>query len=139
MKSNPAVYIKMWRSGVENTGGEILDRDYQKLYVTSCHMQTEWFEMFMRGNKLRKVVTRRQNFGMTGHALHALLFILESEWMDTRKKVRKNKRKILVVLIIMSYIGGLCGEEVHLLSLIGMLNFWNDLRQHHIPHVVLTL
>lgn len=139
MRATPAAWGNMYGAGINSVGGSIMAKDDKKLFVTSCPTRSLWFERFMRGTKLRMGVERRQNFGLSSEALHALLGLLETDWRDSDTEAEKKAIEELAVFVIAEYCGGLRGEEVPLLSLKGMLTFWEETRLHRTPHVMMAL
>lgn len=115
-----------------------MNRD-KKMYVSACPTRTRWFERFLQGNKMRTGVIRRRNFGLSKEAIHGLLDLLERDWRADITRERRENVELLAVFVISSYLGGLRGEEVPLLSMKGLIQFWNETREHGTPHVMLTL
>ena len=94
----------------------------------------------MRGARLRMGMVRRQNEALTSmlalavcHAAE-LIWVLPSTPEDTRTVLENTVGFMLVAMC-----GGLRGEEVPLLSLEGMLTFWEDTRREEDPYIMLTL
>jgi hypothetical protein len=139
MRSTPGAISNMWRAGIDSMGGSVLAKDEKKLYVTSNPARTEWFERFMKGAKLRIGVIRRRNFALTSETVHALLELLEKSWQEMELSTEKKKLEEVAVYVLAEYCGGLRGEEVPLISLAGMLKYWEATRTHAVPHVMMTL
>ena len=139
MRATPGAISNMWRAGIDSTGGSVLAKDEKKLYVTSNPARTEWFERFMKGAKLRIGVIKRRNFALTSEMLHALLELLEKNWVESELSSEKKSIEELATFVLAEYCAGLRGEEVPLISLAGMLQYWEATRLHHTPHVMLTL
>jgi hypothetical protein len=123
----------MWRAGIDSMGGSVLAKDDKMLYVTINPARTEWFERFMKGAKLRIGVIRRRNFALTGDTVHALLELLEKSWKEMELIAKKKKPEELAVYVLAEYCWGLRREEVPLISLAGMLKYWEATRTHAVP------
>lgn len=139
MQSHPQAYGNMWRASVANLGGAVLAKDERKLYLTSCPTRSEWFERFMRGNKSRTGIMRRRNFGVSVETIKRFFEVLEEDWVSSRYEGTRQEIEDVALFVLLEYCGGLCGEEVPLLELSGVLRFWNETHRHRIPHVMVTL
>ena len=139
MRSTPGAISNMWRAGIDSMGGSVLAKDEKKLYVTSNPARTEWFERFMKGAKLRIGVIKRRNFALTSDMVHALLELLEKTLNESEFGVEQKRIKELACFVLAEYCAGLRGEEVPLISLSGMLQYWEATRVHPTPHVMLAL
>ena len=64
--------------------------------------------------------------------------LMKEDWEVREEKERKQVEEV-ACFVLASYAGGLRGEEVPLIYLRGMLEFWEEGRTHNTPHVILTL
>ena len=93
------------------------------MYVTDCPTRTEWFERFMKGARLRMGVIKRKNIGLTEEMTHGLLELMSDGWESETDDQVKGKIAEVAVYVLCTICGGLCGEEVPLLALQGILKF----------------
>ena len=82
--------------------------------------------MFTRGNKKRIGRIRRNVFGFSLEALHAVLESLKEYWGRIKSEEQRKDIEDLAVYVIMYYCGRLRGEEVPMISLKGILYFWEE-------------
>jgi hypothetical protein len=92
----------------------------------------------MKGMALRMGQERRQNAPLTTKIIHAAFGLMEKDW-EGESEAGKERIEEVVYYMLATYTGGLRGEELPLLHLKGMLEFWEEGRTHEIPHVMLTL
>ena len=105
---------------------------------TRCPNSSDWFSRFMKGMKLRMGQERRQIAPLTTHIIHASFGLMEKDW-EGESEAGKERIREVVCYMLETYAGGTRGEEVPLLYLKGMLEFWEEGRTHEIPHVMLAL
>ena len=111
----------------------------RKMYVTDCPTRTEWFERFMRGARLRMGMIKRKNIGLTEEMTHGMLKLMSDSWENENDDQVKGRIAEVAVYLLCTICGGLRGEEVPLLALQGILEFWDRGRTNPTPHVMLTL
>ena len=84
-------------------------------------------------------VMKIQGFVVTNEIINALLEGWDTEW---RREVFLSRREIffLSAAVVISFCGGLQGEEVFLTSIKGMLKFWEETRnKKDLSHIMVTL
>ncbi len=135
----------MWLSNAHDGGREyscesVLGFDNTKQYITNGKTDGRWFDRVMRGARLRMGMVRRQNEALT--SVLALAVCHEAELLWGLPSTPEDSRAVLentVGFMLVAMCGGLRGEEVPLLSLEGMLTFWEDTSREDDPYLMLTL
>lgn len=135
-----AAFSNLFQSGRDSLGAQVASKDARKLRITQCPTKSEFYERFHRGSRLRMGVERRQNYAMTSAILLALLETLEEAWQysEVGSKERGDIEDTAVYASL-TYVAGLRGEEVVMLSLKGLLRFWDEGLQHPTPHTMLAM
>jgi hypothetical protein len=100
----------------------------------------KWFRRFMRGMKLRMGEVKYQNEALTSKMVNGLSDMLEETWRAMGHEQQRERLEELMCYVLMSFGCGLRGEEVPLISLKGLLHFWNETRRDaEDPYIMLTL
>ena len=86
----------------------------------------EWYTRLTRGMKLRMGVVRFQNKALTSQMVLAMEDILEGKWQRTNNPERRESIEELMSFVLISFGAGLRGEEIPLVSLCGLLHFWDE-------------
>jgi hypothetical protein len=110
-----------------------------KQYVTSSHTFQKWFSRFMRGARLRMGMIRKQNEALTSNLVLAVCAKAEMKWSEAQEETVKEDVENTVVFMLVALGAGLRGKEVPLLSLEGLLTFWEETRAKEDWFVMLTL
>lgn len=82
-----------------------------RFFATRCPSQSQWFEHFSRGFRIRTGVQVRQDKAYTLEVLHELLRRFESEWYDMEGEVTMHWISG-VMFLLTSCLGGMRGYEV---------------------------
>ena len=136
---------RTWLSNAHDAGREyscetVLGFDNAKQYVTSGKTDGKWFDRFMRGARLRMGMVRKQNEALTSELALAVCHEAEQIWgLPSTPEVTWSVLENTVGFMLTAMCGGLRGEEVPLLSLEGMLTFWEDTRLEKDPYIMMTL
>ena len=77
--------------------------------------------------------------GLTAEMTHQLLGLMDEDWMKSRDTNLKRKIAEVGVYLLCTVCGGLRGEEVPLISLRGLISFWQKTQRNSTPHIMLTL
>ena len=93
----------------------------------------------MRGLKLRVGEIKKQNNPFTSEIVLALDKVCEEAWDGAEDQGERADIEDLMAYVLMEFLGDLRGEEVPLLSLKGILEFWNETTAAKQPHIMLTL
>jgi hypothetical protein len=80
-----------------------------------------------------------QNNAFTSKIILALDKVCEEAWAQAGETKIKSDIEEMMCYVLAEYCGDLRGEEVPLLSLKGLLHFWNESLKHSPPYIMLTL
>ncbi len=125
-----------WYANVYDVGGNfscqtVVGLDQKKQYLSTGHMFGKWFLRFMRGARLRMGMVRRI-LGVCAEA--------EKIWSLAHLEVKRTEMEDAVCFTLIAFGTGLRGEEVPLVSLEGLLNFWMETRRgNDDEHMMMTL
>ena len=119
--------------------GTLYAKDEKKLHATSSPTAGEWFSRFVLGGKVRTGQTRKQNEAFTSALVLACCEVAELLWVAAETEEEKEKLEELMAFMLMEFGAVLRGEEVHLVSLAGMLSFWEECTTSATPHIMVTL
>ena len=108
--------------------------------MTTSPTAGKWFRRFMRGMKLRMGEVKYQNEALTSKMVNGLSDMLDETWRAMEHEQQRERLEELMCYVLMSFGCGLRGEEVPLISLKGLLHFWNETRRDaEEPYIMLTL
>jgi len=139
MRKTPTWYANAFGAGSDYNTGSTLAKDEKKLFVTQCPTSGWWFSRFMRGAKLRMGVVRRQNEALTIKVVLALCEIAEEDWKGSQDESEWRDIEEMICFMLAEFCVALRGEEVPLIVLDGLLNFWDETRGSVPPYIMLTL
>ena len=88
---------------------------------------------------MRMGMIRRQNEALTSALAMAICAEAESRWHLPVGGNAREELEDMVVIMLAAFGAGLRGEEVPLISLDGLLTFWDKSRLDKDSHVMLTL
>jgi hypothetical protein len=117
----------------------VVGLDRVKQYVTTGHTLGKWFGRFMRGSRMRMGMIHRQNKALTLALAMTICVEAESRWHSPVGDDARKKLKDMAVFMLPALGAGLQGEEVPLISLDGLITFWDELRLDADSHIMLTL
>ena len=135
---------RTWVTNVHDAGRDysceaVVGLDRAKQFVTSSHTFGKWYGRFMRGVRLRMGMIRKQNEALTSPLAMAVCRAAEFRWSRTELDASKEELEDTVCFMLLAFTAGLRGEEVPLVSLEGLLVFWEESRLHEDKHAMLTL
>ena len=139
MRKTPTWYANAFGAGADYNNGAVLAKDEKKLFITECPTAGWWFSRFMRGAKLRMGVIRRQNEALTIKVVLALCDLAEQDWTSSQDESEKRDIEEVVAFVLAEFCAALRGEEVPLIVMDGLLNFWDETRAATPPYIMLTL
>ena len=139
MRKTQTWYGNAYDAGTAYVDESVLGREDKKQFISDSPTGGRWFSRFMRGNKLRMGVERRQNEAMVADILLALEVEADKRWRASTSEREKESIEETMCYAICEYAAGLRGEEVPLISLEGLLTFWEETASHDTPHIMLTL
>lgn len=93
----------------------------------------------MRGMRLRQGEIRIQDLPFTSQIVLALDEVCEDLWAASTSESEAEDLEDFMCYVLMEFCGDLRGEEVPLLSLAGILQFWEDSTKAAQPFIMLTL
>jgi hypothetical protein len=116
----------------------VLGLDNGKQYVTNGQTNGKWFDRFMKGARLRMGMVRKQNEALTSLVALAVCQEAEHLWKSlSSTEATRTDIENTVGFMLIAMGGGLRGEEVPLLSLDGILTFWETTSQELDPFIMM--
>ncbi len=98
-------------------------------YVSTGHTFGKWFSRFMRGARLCMGRFHRQNEALTSKLFLGVCAEAEKIWTLAHLEVKRTDMEDTVCFMLIAFGRGLRGEEVPLVSLERLLNFWMETRE----------
>lgn len=140
MRKTPTWANHAYEAIVGDEGGSIFASDNRKLYVADGSTRSRWFSSFILGAKRRMGIIRKQDEALTIAQLLLLLEVAEEMWREARQyPARRRRIEEVSAFVCIGFCALLRGEEVPLISIMGMLCYWEASKSHKIPHVMVTL
>ena len=139
MRKTPTWYRNVHTAGIGYNVDTLYAQDEKRVHATSCVTSGEWFVRFKLGAKYRMCQIRQQNEAFTSEIIHALDDVAQDLWDNSLDEAKRKKIEELMAFVIMTYCGNLLGEEVPLVSLLGMKTCWEDSINAPEPYIMLTL
>eukprot|EP00956_Cyclotella_meneghiniana_P019574 scaffold33694_cov98-Cyclotella_meneghiniana.AAC.1 len=139
MRKTPTWFNNVYSAGSQYMSDTLYAQDEKKVHATNCVVAGEWFVRFKLGAKLRMGQIRKQNEAFTPAIIHALDKVAQDVWDNSVDEDELKKVKELMAFVLMETCGCLRGEEVPLLSLQGLLTFWEESTSDETPFIMLTL
>ena len=99
----------------------------------------DWFGCFAKGCRARMGVVRVQNEPLTSPIFLALDTIATEEWKAATTESTRESIEDVMCYVTFGFCNGLRGEEVPLVSLKGLLHFWDETARADQPFVMTTL
>ena len=103
--------------------------DQKKQYLSTDHTFGKWFLRFMRGARLCMGMVRRQNEALTSKLILGVCAEAKKIWSLAHSAIKRTEMEDAVCFTLIAFGTGLWGEEVPLVSLEGLLNFWMETRR----------
>ncbi len=122
-------YANAYDAGENFSCKTVVGLDQKKQYISTGHTFGKWFARFMRGARLRMGVVRRQNEALMSKLVLGVCTEAEKAWVQARSDFRRMEMEDAVCFMLIAFGAGLRGEEVPLVSLEGLLNFWEETRE----------
>ena len=140
IRKSRSMYSNVFHAGLGSCGASVMAKDKYKTYVTSCPTYSFWYERFMLGAQKRMGRISKPDLGISIKVMHALLEDLEKDRLDPCISAQERERIDLVgAWFVIAFVGALRGEEVPMVDLFGLRQFFDEGANHEIPHVVVTL
>jgi hypothetical protein len=113
--------------------------DKAKHHLTHSPTQSKWFEMFSQGCVRRMGQDVCQDWAIPLPAMHALLNILEREWVQADGATACERIASLGAFAVIGFCGSFRGSEIFLTDLFGLRKFLKDTERLGRDHVVIPL
>ena len=135
---------RTWLNNAHDAGREyscetVVGLDRSKQHITTGHTSGKWFGRFMRGSRMRMGMIRMQNEALTSALTMAVCAEADTQWRLPIGESAREELEDTVVFMLAAFGAGLRGEEVPLISLDGLLTFWDKSSLVEDSHVMLTL
>ena len=111
----------------------------KKTTPSTCPTVGEWFESFGRGCRGRMGIVKVQNEPITSDIYHALDRIATEEWRSANGEDRRRELEDVMCFVTFGFCNGLRGEEVPLVSLKGLLHYWDETARSDTPFIMTTI
>jgi hypothetical protein len=113
----------------------------KKQYVSTGHTFEKWFSRFMWGARLRMGMVCRQNEALSSKPVIGICAETEKLWARARTDTKHLEMEEAVCFMLIAFGAGLRGEEVPLVSLEGLLQFWQETQEGSADerHMMMTL
>ena len=122
-------YANAYDAGENFSCETVVGLDQKKQYVSTGHTFGKWFSRFMRGARLRMGMVRRQNEALTSNLVMGICAEADKLWARARTDIKRLEMEDAVCFMLIAFGAGLRGEEVPLVSLEGLLQFWQETRE----------
>jgi hypothetical protein len=134
-------YANAYDAGENFSCQTVVGLDQKKQYLSMGHTFGKWFSRFMRGARLRMGMVPRQNEALTSKLILGVCAEAKKIWSLAHSEVKRTEMKDAVCFTLIAFGMGLWGEEVPLVSLEGLLNFWMETRRGNDNewHMMMTL
>jgi hypothetical protein len=140
MRKTPTWYGHVHRGGAAYSRLTLFAQDERKVKTSTSPTDGEWFQRFKLGAKLRMGQIRKQDEALTPGIIRALDEVAEEEWASAPTAREEEEIEATMSMVILTFCAALRGEEVSLVSLTGLLTFWEETtKQDPCPHIMVTL
>lgn len=139
VRRTPTWWANAYHAGSRYNKTTMFAKDERKVTATEAVTSGEWFGRFKRGLKLRTGQIVRKNAPFTSEIVLALDKVCQELYDTTTDPKERADLEELMVYVLAEFCGALRGEEVPLLSLAGLLHYWEETTQAKRPYIMLTL
>ncbi len=126
-------------AGQEYTCKTVVGMDRAKQYIMPGHTSGKWFGQFMKGARMRMGIIHKQNEASTSALVMVVYAVAETRWHSTISDKLREELEDAVCFMLATFGAALRGEEVPLISMEGLLTFWEKSKMKGDSHVMLTL
>ena len=135
-----AAFANFWQASVEGQNEAVVQRNTTKLVSTNCPTYGPWFERFMLGMHKRQGDQSYPDKAISIEVMLALMVRFDAAW-EVAKGQEKEEGAVLFPALysVISFCGGLRGEETPLMELNGTLSCFAESGRHKLPHVIVSL
>jgi len=127
-----------WDAGVNYVSQGIMGADKSKAYVSSCPTVADWFTRASHGCKARMGKVKIQNEPLTAEIVLAMDDIASREWDQANEEERADIEDVMCY-VMFEFCCALRGEEVPMISLRGLIEFWDEAASDPDPFIMVTL
>ena len=138
-RKTPTWYRNVWDAGRHYVRLAFTGTDRLKATASSCPTVGTWFARFSKGCRTRMGVIKVQNEPLTAGIIMALDKLASEEWSDTRDDVARELLENVMCFALFGYCNALRGEEIPLVSLTGLLRFWDETMADAEPFIMTCL
>jgi len=107
----------------------VVGLDQKKQYVSTGHTFGKWLSHFMQGAQLPMGVVRRQNEALSSKLVIGICAEAENFWARAHSDTKRLEMEDAVCFMPIAFGAGLQGKEVPLVSVEGLLQFWQETRE----------
>ena len=115
-----------WTAIERGEDGTVFASDDKTMHVCESPTRSKWFQRFVLGVKRRMGVIRKQDEAITSEQMKALLEVGEELWKKATTVREKRKIANTITFAVIGFCASLRGEEVPLVSMKGLLTFWEE-------------
>lgn len=115
-----------WTAIERGEEGTVFASDDRTMHSCESPTRSKWFQRFVLGVKRRMGVVRKQDEAITSEQMKALLDVGEYLWSKARNGKEKRKIANVMAFAVIGFCASLRGEEVPLVSLKGLMTFWEE-------------
>ena len=134
-----STFSSMYHALNHRQGMAVMAKHVKKTYMTNCPTYGLWFECFMHGMHMQMSKVVKPNLAISIEVMLALVEDLEVDWKDASFFDAKDHVATLAIFCICSFCLALQGEEVPLMVLNGLMEYFDEARAHCLPHVMIPL
>ena len=126
-------------SGRQYRSDAVMGGANKKGLISNCPTVGDWYGSFAKGCRARMGMTRVQNEPLTSAIFNALDTLATEEWKDATSEFTREAIEDVMCFVTFGFCNGLRGEEVPLVSLKGLLHFWDETLRADEPFIMTTL
>ncbi len=116
----------------------VMAKDTRKLQVTTCPTYSDFFEHFCKGLHKHMGDIMRPDRALAHDIIKEIMNLLDQEW-ETGQLDQCLELSLEGVYYVLGFTLALLGEELSLVELCSISNYWTQAVQHTKPHIVITL
>ncbi len=139
MRRTPTWYNNVFEAGEMYGEGTIYSSQDKRVHGSEASTVGRWFARMMLGAKRRMGVLRKQDEALSAEQLVKMCEVAETDWVKSKCEAEKKDIECLMAFCLIGFCISLRGEEVPLVVVDGLLQFWKETRDHRIPHIMITL
>lgn len=126
MRKTRTMFANIYQASAKGQSEMVLVKDKNKFTLSKGITHCEFFERFMQGAHKRMGDIVKPDRALSLPVLHRIMEAIESEWYLARTDAEKEELALEASFYLITYCGGLRGEETPLCDLTGMRKWWKD-------------